>query len=67
VRAIYENAVALDHREARQRIDLEKNLTEAQRKTGILQNQGAAYIARKRDSFTLGTLTHAVNARQMAR
>ncbi|MDX6418889.1 MAG: hypothetical protein QOG28_3509 [Trebonia sp.] len=59
VRAIYENAVALDHREARQRIDgLEENLTAAQRKTGILQNQIAASIARERDSFTLGTVTH---------
>src|ERR1700761_1438031 len=59
VRAIYENAVALDHREARQRIDgLENNLAEAQRKTGILQNQIAVSIARERDSFTLGAVTH---------
>jgi len=59
VRAIYENAVALDHREARQRIDrLENDLAEAQRKTGILQHQIAASIARERDSFTLGAVTH---------
>src|SRR6185437_6830153 len=59
VRAIYENAIALDRREARQRIALlEEDLTEAQRKIGLLRNQIAASIARERDSFTLGTVTH---------
>ncbi|HEY0933172.1 MAG TPA: AAA domain-containing protein, partial [Trebonia sp.] len=59
VRAIYENAVGLDRADARQRIsELDTDLTEAQRETGRLRNRIAASVARERDSFTLGEVTH---------
>ncbi len=59
VQAIYENAVALDHRSARARISsLDVQLSEVQRDIGSLRNRISASIARERDSYTVGTATH---------
>ena len=59
VRAINENAVALDRKDARRRIQqLDNDLTQAQRNIAVLRNRIAASIARERDSFTLAGVTH---------
>lgn len=59
VRAIYDNAVALDTHQARRQIDgLEATLAQAQRQAGLLRSRIAASIARERESFTLAAVTH---------
>jgi very-short-patch-repair endonuclease len=59
VRAIYENAVALDRAAARQGIRaLDEHLTSVQRDVGALRTRISASIARERDIFTLGTIQH---------
>ena len=59
VQAIYEKAVALDHRSARARISsLDAQLTEVQRDIGALRGRISASIARERASYTVGTATH---------
>ena len=59
VRAIYENAVALDRPLARQRIRaLDEQLTSIQRDIGALRTRISASIARERESFTLGAVEY---------
>ena len=59
VRAIYENAVALDRAAARQRIQaLDEHLTSIQGDIGALRTRISASIDRERDSFTLGTVQY---------
>ena len=59
VRAIYENAVALDRTAARQRIRaLDEQLTFIQGDVGALRTRISASIARERENFTLGTVQH---------
>lgn len=59
VRSIYENAVALDRAAARRRIQaMDEELTSIQRDIGGLRSRIAASIARERDTFALGTVTH---------
>ena len=59
VRAIYENAVALDRAAARQRIRaLDEHLASVQRDLGALRTRISASIARERDSYTLGTIQY---------
>ncbi|MGD0700527.1 MAG: AAA domain-containing protein [Trebonia sp.] len=59
VRAIYENAVALDRGAARQRIRaLDEHLTAIQTDVGALRTRISASIARERDSFTLGAIQY---------
>ena len=59
VRAIYENAVALDRPLARQRIRaLDEQLTSIQGDVGALRTRISASIARERDSFTLAAVQY---------
>jgi hypothetical protein len=59
VQAIYEHAVALDRAPARARIgELEARLGELHRQTGELRSRIGASIARERDSYVIGTVTH---------
>ena len=59
VRAIYENAVALDRAAARQRIRaLDEHLASVQRDVGALRTRISASIARERDIFTLGSIQY---------
>jgi len=59
VQAIYESAVGLDRDPALARIaSLDSRLTEVQREIGALRNRIAASIARERESYTAGAVTH---------
>jgi very-short-patch-repair endonuclease len=59
VQAIYEQAVGLDRGPARARIkELAGRLTQTQREIGALRNRIAASIARERDSYVVGSVTH---------
>lgn len=59
VQAIYEHAVGLERASARARItELESRLAGLQQEIGGLRTRISALIARERDSYNVGTVTH---------
>lgn len=59
VQAIYEKAVGLDRGPARARVAaLDSQLTRTQQQIGALRGAIAASIARERESYPVGTVTH---------